>query len=498
MLASPLTASVTVQLVEANRSVTFSQFVAVSDAIYGAKRLFKGTVDLSTTEHGTYTLSLAGADTATRAGAAQITPSLNYNLILQPQILNNRALPPSGVRILRHRDFCRIEWVVPSEFGFQGVRVLFSTDESGITIPYQQFGSLVSNVTRISREIFDSSSASVEDTQYATVTTTKIDQYVDVNYGSVDIDRATVGSDEFFVSLSTVILDAATNHVFESQANGPFKCGFVDLRKVNPTDFIALQDQSDIAGRLITYATEKRPDLDLSPRSDARDVFIDPVSVQRTTQAVNSPTSRYTSSLASDSDPRGGGEAETLRYAKSVASSRNITLYERYSRSEIGPLDDSGSDQTTAQPSAAAITWLAVITSKPLRDPETMTPHPTCPCSGCDIRTAVLIAIARTSSLLNPMLSDFGRVWSAVGNGESLTGAAEAEFTSSAACLTWSLSPAISNVVPPQPDRLAITTKLIKPSFIRQTSGTLLAPFRPIYFFFFASSGSEYFSFCLP
>jgi hypothetical protein len=298
VLASPLTASVTVQLVEANYSVTFGQFSAVSDAIHGAKRLFKCTVDLSTMDHGTYTLSLVGADTAVRAGATQITPSLNYNMILQPRIMNNRALPPSGVRILRHRDFCRIEWVVPSEFGFQGVRVLFSTDESGITIPYQQFGSLVSNVTRISREIFDSSSTSVEDTQYATITTTKTDQYVDVNYSSVDIDRATVGSDEFFVSLSTVILDTATNHVFESQANGPFKCGFVDLRKVNPTDFIALQDQSDIAGRLITSATEKRPDLDLSPRSEARDVFIDPISIELSNASIREWFARVCTSVS--------------------------------------------------------------------------------------------------------------------------------------------------------------------------------------------------------
>ena len=112
------------------------------------------------------------------------------------------------------------------------------------------------------------------------------------------MDNTDVSTDIFYAMASTVIQDPITNVVYQSQYNGPLTCGFVNLRKVNPTDFIGLQRNEDIAGRLITQINTVYPQLDLTPRSEMRDLVIDPVSVEMSNMSVREWFSRVSTSIS--------------------------------------------------------------------------------------------------------------------------------------------------------------------------------------------------------
>lgn len=226
------------------------------------------------------------------------TPTYVFNLIYTPVSTALPTIaPPSGVKSYKGLNTAKVEWVVPVVEGFLGVRVQYSTDSTGINIPYKQFGQLVTTISRTENsQVTLSSTKSVNEniTTYTDVETTVL-----TNYSSVVFPKAVAGgSDVFYVVLSTVVQDPQTNHVYESSYNGPYQCGFVDLRQVGPADFLYLQQKEDIATRLIVSATRNYPDLDLTPRSEIRDLHIDPISLELSNQSVREWFARCSESIS--------------------------------------------------------------------------------------------------------------------------------------------------------------------------------------------------------
>jgi hypothetical protein len=208
----------------------------------------------------------------------------------------------------------KIEWVIPDAPGFLGVRVQWSTDPSGIAVPYVQMGDLVTTVVRSDNNVVTSFTQTAQNGSTRTTTTTE--SLLQVNYSSMSFARADVGNaDLFYVVLSTVIQDPDTNHVYESNYNGPFVCGFVDLRTVSPADFITIQQKEEIASRLISSALANYPDLDLTPRSELRDLHIDPISLELSQQSVRewfARCSQSISALATLDDYDGDGLSDDI------------------------------------------------------------------------------------------------------------------------------------------------------------------------------------------
>lgn len=132
----------------------------------------------------------------------------------------------------------------------------------------------------------------------STSTTSTSNTSMLTNYSTVDIPFSTVNANIFYAMLSTVIQDPTTNIVYESVQNGPLLCGFVNLSLANPTDFPVLQRPPDIAGRLIAQINKQLPDLDLSPRSEVRDVFIDPFSIEVANMSVREWFARVSTSIS--------------------------------------------------------------------------------------------------------------------------------------------------------------------------------------------------------
>jgi uncharacterized phage protein gp47/JayE len=109
-----------------------------------------------------------------------------------------------------------------------------------------------------------------------------------VNFSSVDIPSSLINSGVFYAMFSTVVqaVDQGSNVLYESVQNGPLLCGYVNLQVVGPADFPVLARKEEIAGRLIGQITRQRPTLDLSPRSEIRDLFIDPFSIEVSNMSV--------------------------------------------------------------------------------------------------------------------------------------------------------------------------------------------------------------------
>jgi uncharacterized phage protein gp47/JayE len=118
------------------------------------------------------------------------------------------------------------------------------------------------------------------------------------NYSTVDIPFSTVNATTFYAMFSTVIQDPTTNIVYESVENGPLLCGYVNLSLANPTDFPVLQQKENIAGRLIAQINKQLPDLDLSPRSEVRDIFVDPFSIEVANMSVREWFARVATSVS--------------------------------------------------------------------------------------------------------------------------------------------------------------------------------------------------------
>jgi hypothetical protein len=251
--------------------------------VSGAYHLFSATVPVS----GDFTLVATGRSSKTGVASNDLimTPAFSLSITQAKTPDTPVVNPPSGVRIHRGRDVCRIEWVKSEDVNSLGTRVLFSTDPSGINVAYRQFGGMVTQESRL-EQVPITSAKHVTETE-GMRTTTLVESVIATHYSQVEISSADVGNaDEFFVLLSSVVYDPDTNMMYESAFNGPFRCGFVDLRKASPADFPYLQNKEDIAGRMIAEMLRVYPDLDLTPRSELRDLFVDPVSLELAEQSI--------------------------------------------------------------------------------------------------------------------------------------------------------------------------------------------------------------------
>lgn len=241
-------------------------------------------------------------------GVIKTTPVLKFSLLYYATSDALVIAPPSAVKSYKGLNSCRLEWQLPTYPGFIGVRVMISTDETGVTTPYTQLGDLVNNITRSANVVVAEEVATNVNGNSTIITTTQTTE--PVNYSSVDIPFATINNQEFFALVSTVIQDPNTQVVFESQQNGPITCGYVNLRLVQPADFLALQRPPDIAGRLIQQMTKIYPNLDLTPRSEARDIMIDPFAIELSNMSVREWFSRCATSISAISqidDANGDG-----------------------------------------------------------------------------------------------------------------------------------------------------------------------------------------------
>lgn len=232
-------------------------------------------------------------------GQMLVTPVYSLNVL---STISNGALtigPPSGISSYNSQNVCRIEWVQPTYPGVLGVRVMVSTDASGVTVPYTQFGDLVSpNSISRTQNVVLGTNVAVSNPDATTSVTTTTDTLQLVTFCSVDIPQTSINTSPFYAMLSVVVQDPVTNIVYESQQAGPITCGFVDLKKVSPSDFLALQRKEDIASRLISSITKLYPDLDLSPRSEIRDLMIDPIAIEISNMSVREWFSRVSASVS--------------------------------------------------------------------------------------------------------------------------------------------------------------------------------------------------------
>ena len=159
-----------------------------------------------------------------------------------------------------------------------------------------------------------------------TQTTTTVDTVQQNNYNYLDVPQSDVsGAAVFYAMLSTVVQDPTTQAVFESQQSGPLTCGFVNLKLVSPTDFLALQRREDIAGRMISQVNRNYPNLDLSPRSELRDLMIDPVAVELSNMSVREWFARASESISAISqidDANGDGYSDPFNSSPGVHVTR--------------------------------------------------------------------------------------------------------------------------------------------------------------------------------
>ena len=269
--ADPKAVAVEIALPDEGQTVLLTTY-----SLVGGKRRFYGSVPLPP-ELGTYNVTMKAKNTID-SSVTEISPNLTFQVIKASNVDVPQALPPSGIRVFRRANFVKVEWQVPNEPGFLGVRVLVSPDSSGVATPFVQWGELVSSP---SRTALDTLSKTLHHSQNGLhfITTTD-EERIQVAYSTATFPRSQVEADEFFVALSTVIQDPDTHHVHESYTAGPFRCSFVDLRTVSPEDFPAGMTPEDIAVQLIRRLGQERPELDLSPRSELRDTLIDPVALE--------------------------------------------------------------------------------------------------------------------------------------------------------------------------------------------------------------------------
>ena len=218
--------------------------------------------------------------------------SIQFYLVFYNDInLAVRISPPSGFRCYKQQQSCVLEWVTPPYNNLLGVRIQISTDPTGITVPYAQVGDLVNSVTRSANVQTSSLESEMVNTPGLitgnyTLSYTVTENFTTTTFDSVSIAQSYVNADIFYAVASTILQDPTSNQIYESQQVGPITCGFVNLKAVNPTDFLALQRKEDVAQRMISQIIRIYPDLDLTPRSENRDLFIDPFAVEISNMSV--------------------------------------------------------------------------------------------------------------------------------------------------------------------------------------------------------------------
>ena len=266
------------------------------------------------------TITQDGGITWENAGLYQASPVTKF--IIMPVVSGSGLVigPPSGISSYKAQVACRVEWLMPTYAGVVGTRVVLSTNPAGVNPPYVQYGDIVpvSAVSRVDTQVIASSTDTNYDpsTGIQVITTTNQTQEFTYNYMDIpfnSLPQSLGGAIQFYAMLSTVVQDPISYAVFESQQNGPVTCGFVNLSLVSPTDFLALQRKEDIAGRLITQMMTLYPNLDLTPRSEVRDLLVDPVSIELANMSVREWFARVGASISAISqvdDSNGDGVSD--------------------------------------------------------------------------------------------------------------------------------------------------------------------------------------------
>ena len=265
---------------------------------------FSTTLGFSTTDYGVIWKNI---------GYIAITPTLKFGII--PVVSGSGTLigPPSATRSYKAQTVCRVEWAQPTYPGTVGTRIMLSTDPDGLNPVFVQYGDIIppSQLSRSAVNVLASEETVSYNGTAGTQTTTTVDTVQQNNFNYVDIPQTDVGgADIFYAMLSTVVQDPTTQAVFESQQSGPLTCGFVNLKLVSPTDFLALQRKEDIASRMISQVNRNYPNLDLSPRSELRDLMIDPVAIELSNMSVRewfARVSESVSALSQVDDANGDG-----------------------------------------------------------------------------------------------------------------------------------------------------------------------------------------------
>ena len=229
------------------------------------------------TETGTYNLSVRAKDAA-GTGYTKVSP--NHVLVIVKASNEDvvEIFPPASVSVERLANLATVKWQTPTTEGFLGVRVRTSTDETGITAPYTQWGNLISTSAVTQQDTVSSSTSYKVSNDTLHKITTKDEAISEVGYSKAEFYLASAPGETFYVTLTSVVQDPLTHHVHESYAVGPFECTYVDLRKVLLTDFPPKSSANEVATRMIEDIASKYPALDLFPRTEVRDVFVDPVS----------------------------------------------------------------------------------------------------------------------------------------------------------------------------------------------------------------------------
>lgn len=295
-------------------------YVETSYIVIGASKQFTFSLPMPVVE-GSYSLITQAVNSVDQS------PALTLEIIVAKNLSGVRCLPPSGVTIYKRKNSCKLSWVTPDYTGFLGVRVAKADTEIG---PFITIGNLITKVSSVTKEVVSSNTAVVD--TGTTITTTVTDFVSNISRSELEIQRIPSDLDTFYVVLSTVVQDPDTKQIYESQYNGPIKCGYVDLKRVSPTDFLALQNQEDIATRIVSIINNTNPDLDLSPRSEIRDLVVDPVSAELSNASIRvwfDEISRSISALDQIDDANNDGisdPVDTSDIKQSIASAFSISL----------------------------------------------------------------------------------------------------------------------------------------------------------------------------
>jgi len=292
---------------------------SVTPTSFTAIYAYTGTYSQPSPESGTSgVVTSDGNVTWLNVGFYAISPTVQFTIVPVQSGLAQVIGPPSGINAYKSQVSCRIEWLMPNFVGAIGVKVMLSTDPAGVNPPYVQYGDVVplTQVSRVNTQITNTNSVTNYDPTTGQEIITTTNSTVAYTYNYVDVPPGAVNNaTQFYAMLSVVVQSPLNNVLFESQQSGPVTCGFVNLSLANPTDFLALQRQQDIAGRLITQMTQLYPDLDLTPRSEIRDLLIDPVSIELSNMSVREWFSRCAQSVSAISqidNVSGNGVSDTF------------------------------------------------------------------------------------------------------------------------------------------------------------------------------------------
>ena len=277
----------------------------------GLKRRFSANVPVPSSEEA-YHLTIRAKNSAGNT-YTQVSPNVSMTIIRSSDIDVEQALPPMGVSVQRLVNILNVKWQKPLTEGFLGVRVLTSSDPTGITVPFTQRGNLVAMATATQRDTLTTATTYQASDDGLHKITTVDNTLVNVPYSQVTFIKSQVANELFYVMLTSVVQDPLTHHIHESYGVGPFECTFVDLRSVLVTDFPSGFTPEDIAVQLIANISQAYPQLDLTPRSELRDTLIDPVSMElalASTRQWFANVSQCVEALAQIDDADGDGMSD--------------------------------------------------------------------------------------------------------------------------------------------------------------------------------------------